>query len=171
MPASSCRDVAAASAALWSLTLIPAIPLLAAPDLAAEVRGALGFTLAPTPGTTSQVVDIAATNARVVVAIALAAWATIRLQCLRVPCDAVVAFITVANATLVGLALGAHGTAALPWLVHLPLEWTALSVVLGLYGHGRTRHLTAASAVWHAGLALTLVALGAGVETYVTPQR
>jgi hypothetical protein len=70
------------------------------------------------------------------------------------------------NAALVGAALGAHGTTAVPWLVHLPLEWTALALTATHYAGSRKAGATLGPVANVAGL-LTAAAL---VESYATPQ-
>lgn len=165
------RDVAVAAAWLWLLTLVPAISVAAIPGAAQALRSRLSFALAPYDGSTGELLGIAASNARVVVAIALAAWVRTRLPVLGPITDILVGLVVIANTTLVGIAVGAYGTASLPWLVHLPIEWGALAIVLALHRpHGqRTRH-TAAWAVAPA-VALVLIVAGASVETYLTPQQ
>jgi hypothetical protein len=153
------------------LTLAPAIAVAAIPGAAQALRSRLSFALTPYAGSIGEVLSIAASNARVVVAIALAAWVRSRQVALGPTTDVLVGLVVVANTTLVGIAVGAYGAASLPWLIHLPLEWTALAVVLVLHRpHGqRTRH-TAACAV-AAAVSLAFVGVGAFVETYLTPQQ
>jgi hypothetical protein len=113
---------------------------------------------------------IAVTNGRIVLALALLAWTASRLPVLRAAADIAAVAVVVPNALLVGCAVGAYGTAALPWLVHLPLEWTALAIPLALHLAGTRRPVTLAEAAVATLCALALVALGAGAETYLTPQ-
>jgi hypothetical protein len=164
-------SVLAAAVALWTATLVPAVAVPLWPGLGERGRQGFGFRLVPQPGTQAELVSIAWTNGRVVLAVTLAAWSAARLVALRPILDTVVAGIIGLNATLVGVALGAYGSAALPWLVHLPFEWTALSVVLALYCTGRDERLSAARVVASALTALALVGIGAAVEVYLTPQR
>ena len=165
------REIAAAAASLWLLTIVPAIVVGALPGASDALRNRLAFALTPHEGSTPELLGIAETNARVVLVIALGAWARSRAPGLHLASDLLIGVIVAVNAVLVGVAVGAYGASALPWLVHLPLEWTALALVLGLHRVGRRRTIRARGCVLVTAVALALVGLGALVETYLTPQR
>lgn len=153
--------------ALWAATLSPAAIVFPSPQLAQGIRTALGFRLEPTPGTLIEALNILGTNARVTATLFLAAVAVTGLPQLRPALDAFVAVLVLGNAALVGVAIGAYGTAALPWLVHLPLEWAALGTAASAYACARAG--PARFAVRTPATALLLVA-AAATETYLTPQ-
>ena len=165
------RDVAVAAAALWLLTIMPAFAVAALPGASDAMQSRLAFALTPHGGSVRELVGIAETNARVVLALALAAWARPRLAGLRPPTDVLVGVIVGANALVVGIAAGAYGATALTWLIHLPIEWAALAVVVGLHRAARRQPLPTSHYTLMTAVALALVALGAIVETYLTPQR
>lgn len=165
------RAVARAAASLWLLTILPAIVVAALPGASHAARGLLAFALTPHEGSIGQLLGIVETNGRVVVALALAAWGRSRAAGLRLPADLLVGVIVSVNATFVGVAVGAYGARAVPWLVHLPIEWTALAVVVGLHRVARRGSLQTWVCALTTAAALALVGLGALVETYLTPQR
>jgi len=142
-------------------TLVPATVVAATPGLAASARTALGFTLQPTPPSLNEAASIALANARVAGAILICAYAVARCPPARRLLDPLVVLIVLSNAALVGVALGAYGTRALPWLVHLPLEWTAFGLALTRYLAPRPKG--------RAAIAFLLVA-AAAVEVRLTPQ-
>ena len=165
------RHVAALSAWLWILTLVPAIAVAVVPDAAHTLRSHLAFALTPYGGSLGEVVEIATSNARVVLAIALAAWVRSQVPALSPVTDVLVGVIVLANTLLVGIAVGAYGLATVPWLVHLPVEWCALAVVLALQRADRRRTPNALAWSVTTAMALALVAVGALVEAYMTPQE
>ena len=165
------RDIAAAAASLWLLTVAPAIVVATVPGASDAVRSRLAFALTPHEGSIPELLGIAGTNARVVLAIALAAWARPRAVGLGLPTDLLVSGIVGLNAVAVGVAVGAYGSRALPWLVHLPLEWAALAVVAGLHRFARRRTVRTLGCALVTAVAAALVGLGALTETYLTPQR
>lgn len=156
-------------AALWATTLAAAAVVGCVPGLAGATRDALGLALRPHPGSLEQAATILATNARATALIFIAAAVAARLRPLRAPLDAWVIATLALNAMLVGAALGAHGTDAVPWLVHLPLEWAALARTATHYLHARGRRRRASTARSAAAVAALLVA-AALVESYATPQ-
>ena len=156
--------------ALWAVTLAPAAIVHASPDLAHDIRTALAFRLEPTPGTLDDALGILGTNARVTAALLLAAVAVAGLAPLRPVLDVFVITIVVANAALVGIATGAYGPAALPWLVHLPLEWAALGTAAAEYTRARAGPLRPRHVARSAGVTALLLILAAVSETYLTPQ-
>ena len=119
----------AVSLTLAGVTLLAAIAATLAPEL--------GPATAPHPtlhGTPDEALSIAAHNARTLIAPLLliaGRWHTSRLT--RPIGDAIVAALVIANATLVGLALGRYPTQLPAYLPHLPLEDTALAIAAGAW--------------------------------------
>ena len=155
--------------ALWATTLAIGAVVAAVPGLSASTRDALGLALEPHPGSLGQAASILFTNARAVAFILVAGLVVAHVRWLARPLDAWVALTLALNATLVGAALGAYGRTALPWLVHLPLEWTALAISATEYlrvrkGDDRLRARRAA-------VVLVLLVIAAGLESYATPQQ
>jgi hypothetical protein len=163
------RDLAHVSATLTLATLVPAVAVAALPRLSGKVRHALGFELQPTPGSLQEAGAIAATNARVVAAVLLAAWAVARAPIVKPCLDAVVVLVVGANAALIGCAIGGYGIGALPWLVHVPLELEALAVAGAAYRCSRANARTAPPYGGVIGGCAVLIAGAAIVESYVTP--
>ena len=164
------RDIAVAAASMWLLTIAPAVMVSTVPGASDAVRSRLAFALTPHEGSIPELLDIAETNARVVLAIALGAWARHRVAGVGLWTDLLVPVILAVNAVMVGVAAGAYGSRALPWLIHLPLEWTALAVVAGLHRVARRRTVATRDCALITAVALALVVVGALVETYITPQ-
>lgn len=164
------RRIAAATVCLWTMTAMCVVIVALVPGARPAVRALLAFALTPYPGTPQELVDIATTNTRVVLGIALAAWAPSRAPALRTPADLLVLTIVVANTAFVGSAVGAYAAEAIPWLVHLPVEWAALAIVVGLYATARRRHVSLTAWTAATTAALALVVAGALAETFLTPQ-
>jgi hypothetical protein len=168
MTAASC---ARAYATLWAMTLVAAAPAAAIEPLGRALRDAFGFRMHPHRGTLGEAATIAVTNARVLTLVLLCGAAALLAPALRPATDAIVGAVCATNAFIVGLALGAHGGAALRWLPHLPLEWGALAVGCAMYVALRGSRASRRATVYGAGCALALVVCGAAVEVYATPQH
>ena len=161
------RSVIAASTAVWSMTLAVTALVAAAPGAAELVRGAFAFRLdAGRPGTWGEAAGYFATNLRVVAAIHLAAWTRARSGPLGPLIDVVVGSTVTINAAVVGAALGAYGVRALPWLVHLPLEWAALGVAVSAYAAGRREFLATSTLLRTLVSACVLLGAAATVEAF-----
>ena len=156
--------------AIWLATIAPAAVVHASPELAHDARAALAFRLEPTPGTLDEAIAILGTNARVTAALLLAAIAVTGLHALCPLLDTFVAAIVGANAALVGVATGAYGAAALPWLIHLPFEWTALGTATATYVAARARPTGPGALARAAATTALLLVTAAATETYLTPQ-
>lgn len=155
---------------MWAATLIPAAAVAALPTVAASIRARFLFRFDATSGTLLEVASIAGANARVLGAVLVAAVA-VRAGVARRLLDVVAAAVVLGNAAFVGMALGAYGDRALPWLVHLPLEWAALATALAVYLAARRRPIGLDPILLvGAGLA-GLVVAAAFTESYLTPQR
>lgn len=170
------RPAATITVALWAVTggsmlLVGTIdPLRRA---AAGFLGGLGLDLQPSgPSLHALIITRFAGNVRVallpLLLTAIGAW---RRPVPRTVSDIVVAGTLTLNAMLVGAALGVHGTRLMPFLPHLPLEWTALAVCGApwlLARHGspvRTDDLVVAAAA-----GVLLLGAAAVVETFLTPR-
>ena len=164
------REQLRAHVALWTTTAAAAATVALSPPLADTMREALRFSLQPSSGSIDEALAITTANARVLGAVLLAALAVRAAPVLKPALDALVGLVVGANAVLVGIAAGTYGARALPWLIHLPLEWAAVGTALGLYAIARRRppgHQELAGA----GVTIaTALATGAAAETYITPQ-
>ncbi len=159
-----------AHGALWAATALPALAVAALPGAPAAARAALGFSLAPPPPSLAETIGIATTNARVAGAILLAAVAVASAPAIRRLLDAMLVLVLTPNAVLVGVALGAYGAAAIPFLVHLPLEWIAIGNAVSAYlraRRGGDRLRPVAADVLRIGAVL---AAAAWVEVWLTPR-
>ena len=160
-----------AHVALWTITAVPAVTVAVAPPLADVTRAALRFSLQPSRGSSHEALSIATANARVLAAVLIAALAVQAAPRLKPTLDAVVGLVIGANAVLVGIAAGAYGARALPWLVHLPLEWAAVGTAVGVYATARRRAPCRRELAAPAALMGLAILTAAAIETYLTPQR
>lgn len=163
------RDVARTTGFLYAVTLCAALATAWFPGFAAALRDAFAFRLnAGSQGTWAEAGTYFAANLRVVAALFLAAVARAH-GAPGLLLDAVVTLTTLGNAGMVGVAIGAYGFPALPWLVHLPLEWAALGVVLSAYGCARQCQLSPRALAMAAVAATALLLGAAATETWATP--
>jgi hypothetical protein len=118
--------------ALWALTLATAgLLAVAGPTLQAPTRRLLALTLTPSgnpPPNGWRVLALAAHN------IPIAAWPLLlglagmqRSRRARTATDALVLACMLANTIPAGAALGAYGSALIPYVPQLPLEWAGLA--------------------------------------------
>lgn len=137
-----------------------------APGLAGEVRAALPL---PEPAGAPAVdgVAVAVTNGRLALCLLVAAAVAGRIPDSHMVFDLVVGLLVAVNAGAVGVALGAHGLALLPWLAHLPLEAAGFAVALAAYLAGRRAPLAWSSLGRLAVASGVLLAAGALVEAVV----
>jgi hypothetical protein len=173
---STWRQCAARHPVLAVSLTIAGVTLLAA--IAATLERDLGPITAPHPalhGTPGEALSIAAHNARTLIApLALIAgrWHTSHLT--RPIGDAVVGALVVANATLVGLALGRYPTQLPAYLPHVPLEDAALAIAAGAWLAHRLADPAGAPAPRLARAAVLTAAVtivAAIVETYAVPHK
>lgn len=166
----ACHPTLTVAAAIAAVTLSAAITAAAAPQL--------GPATAPRPtlhGTPDEVVSIAMQNLRTLIAPLLliaGRWHTGRLT--RHVGDLIVATLVIANATIVGLALGRYPTQLPAYLPHLPLEDAALAIAAGAWLAHRlpTRPTGQRQGLARtAALTLTVTIAAAIVETYAVPHR
>jgi hypothetical protein len=156
-----------ANAVLWGATLAVAVAVAALPGAAAAAREAFGFRFDATrEGSWSDAATYFGTNLRVVSAVLLAAWARSRCRPLGPAFDALIATVIASNAALVGAAVGAYGPQTIPSLPHLPAEWAAVAVAIGLCLVARRAALSASDIV-RSGLASSgLLAAAAVIEAF-----
>lgn len=145
---------------LWAVTLAVALLVAVLPGLDESARGWLGYHLAPVPGSLVLTFQIAAHNARWVLALGILSVVRSRLGSRRA-LDALVYLNAGSNAGLVGLALGAYGARGVPYLTHTPVESLAIAAALIGYRRAEARSFV---------LATLLVAMAAFWESYLTPQ-
>jgi hypothetical protein len=163
---SALRVIAWTQAALWGSTLGVAVVVRAA-GFTHSAAAELAFRFPATTRSLSQVLSIAGANLRVVCVLLALGELRSLVPATVLPARGGALLLTLANSSLVGVAIGAYGVKALEWLVHLPLEWMALSLALlplfsGPRQPGRQRTVAALAA---------LCAVGAGglVEVFLTP--
>ena len=118
-------------------------------------------------GNAGEVLDVLATNLPALcVPLLLAATLAGQGRGWRLLGDLITAAIMVANAALVGAALGSWGERLVPYLPHLPLELAALSCSCAGWWSRREHPRP----VWRLALCvLSLAVLSALVEVYATP--
>jgi hypothetical protein len=88
---------------------------------------------------------------------------------LRSAGEVVIAGAIAGNVLVTGAAIGGYGTRMLvAMLPHGPVELAAYSLALGLYLRGRRRALPVARMAVVAGASVALLALAAGLETWVS---
>jgi hypothetical protein len=164
------HPVLAVSVTLAGVTLLAAIGARLEPDL--------GPATTPRPtlhGSPGEALWIAAHNARSLIAPLLliaGRWHTTHLT--RPIGDAVVTAVVIANATLVGLALGRYPTQLPAYLPHLPLEDSAVAIAAGAWLAHRLADPTGAPAPRLARAAVLTAAVtiaAAIVETYAVPHK
>lgn len=156
--------------AIVAVTLLGAITSTLVPELGPA--RAPRPTLRATPG---EAIAIAVTNAQTLLApllLAAGRWHTSRVT--RRVGDIVVAAIVIANATVIGLALGRHPIALPAYLPHLPFEDAALTAAAAAWFSRRTPSVAdrpPRSVAMYAALTLALTVLAAFVETYAVPHK
>jgi hypothetical protein len=160
------RDFLLASAIVWSTTALTAIVVAVVPGGAAALRTAFAFRFEFAAGTWPEATDYFLTNLRTIAALLLAAWMRSRRGPLGWFLDASVLAVVVANAAVVGAAVGAYGARALVALVHLPLEWCALSVALAAALASRRSRLPRAAITRVAVVAAVLLVSAALMESF-----
>ena len=157
--------IARVAGAVWGLTLAAAITV--------ALTGSLAPGGHPHPvlhGTPSEAVELFAHNLRALFApliLALARWGRGRLT--RTAGDVIVAAIVLANTATVGAALGRFGTTLLPYLPHLPLEWSALTLATCAWVAQRTGPPRPRLVARYAAGTVALAAGAAVLETFAVP--
>lgn len=166
---------------LFALLLTPlalGVVLHLAPGLAQPAQRLLPLALSPGHASAAQALELLATNLRAAALPLLGSVALVALQQhpqgrgqLRALLDVLVGFNLAANALLLAVAIAGYGPLRLaPWLPHLPVEFTALSIAATAYLRGRTAGaITYCQLSGVAGLVAVLLIVAALLETYATP--
>ena len=165
-----------AYAAVWITTLVPAaLVALAGQALALPVRHLLALALTahrnPPPGI-GHVLALAAHN------IPIAAWPLLlgltgahRHHLATHIADGALLACIILNTLPVGAAVGAYGTAALPYLPNVPLEWAGLALGASAWLVQRRRALTVPEGLGLLVLAVGVLLCAAALETVAVPHR
>jgi hypothetical protein len=162
--------LARTSLAVWTLTAAAALITTALPPVGALARHELRLALVPASAPpATRMLNVALTNAFAAGWPLLLALLDGPQRAIRLVHRALLAGWLVVNVIPVGAAIGAYGTRILPYLPHLPLEWTAIALALAGYLHARERQAPGRALLAPAlGLAVVLIA-AAALETYATP--
>jgi hypothetical protein len=163
------RCMLSSYAILWVGTVLFA--LLTIP-FAGPLRHLFPFTSdLATPGSAGSVAFILANNTREAVVPFL--FAVLRVGAHRWPIllgDVVITACLSANVALSGLALGAYGMRALPFLPQWPLEWGAFGLALTAWRRARSGRRDPLELTLLAIATATLLCAAALIETYAVPQ-
>jgi hypothetical protein len=174
MPAGLWRAWLLASAEIWAPTLTPAAVVeIAGRPLTVPVERWLGLTLnaqhTPAPQL-AHALALACHN------IPIASWPLLlgalgahQHRASRYLADGMLAMSTMANTLPVGAAIGAYGTALLPYLPQLPLEWGALALGTSGWLMQRRQPLAVSETVRMFGLIAALLICAAVAETFAVP--
>jgi hypothetical protein len=165
-----------AYAAVWIATLVPAgLIALAGRTLALPARHLLGLALTAQhnpPPHIEHVLALAAHN------IPIAAWPLLlgltgahRHRLAMRVADGVLLACIILNTLPVGAALGAYGTAVLPYIPQLPLEWGGLALGASAWLTQRRRPLTVPEALGLLALTAGVLLCAAALETVAVPHR
>jgi hypothetical protein len=161
---------------IWAVTLGVALLVVAgAGDVRAPVRDVLGARLDPelnAPPRLGHLLELAAHN------LPIAAWPVLlgvvgahRHPTARRIADVVVTAAMGANTVIVGSALGAYGTALLPYVPQLPLEWAGLALGASAWLVQRRRALTVLEGALCVGVIASVLLIAAALETVAVPHR
>ncbi len=165
-----------AYAGVWAATLAPtALVVLVGRPLALPTRRLLGLALSaqrnPAPHV-GHVFVLAAHN------IPIASWPLLlgvlgahRHRLAMHVADGVLLACIIANTLPVGAALGAYGTAVLPFLPQLPLEWGGLALGASGWLVQRRRALTVSEGIGLFALTVAVLLCAAVLETVAVPHR
>jgi hypothetical protein len=165
-----------AYAAVWIATLVPAgFVALGGRALALPVRQLLGLALTAQrnpPPRIGHVLALAAHN------IPIASWPLLlgllgahRHRLARHVADGVLLACIILNALPVGAALGAYGTAVLPYLPQLPFEWSAVALGASAWVAQRRRALAVRTRLGLFVLIVGVLFCAATLETVAVPHR
>jgi hypothetical protein len=152
------------------LVLAAAAVAVALTGLGDDARRALRFGFGGVERTPGEALRLAIHNARFAAGTLLCAIAAPRLAArVRLLVDLMLASLLAFNAGLVGVALGAYGLrVAAATALHLPLEFTALSLAGGAYMSTSKQPLGARALAYVAAVCALLLAGAATLETYVS---
>lgn len=176
LPADAGRTWLYAYAGVWTTTLTTtAVVGLVGRPLAAPARRLLGLTLTAhsnPPPQLGHVLALAAHN------LPIASWPLLlgvlgahHHRAATHVADGVLVACLIANTAPVGAALGVYGTALLPFIVQLPLEWGALALGASGWVAQRRAALTIQQGLAIFALIASAILCAAIVETVAVPHR
>jgi len=165
-----------AYAAVWIATLVPAgLIALAGRTLALPVRHLLGLALTAQhnpPPHIGHVLALAVHN------IPIAGWPLLlgftgahRHRLATHVADGVLLACIILNTLPVGAALGAYGTAVLPYLPNVPLEWGGLALGASAWLTQRRQALTVPEGLGLLALTAGVLLCAAALETIAVPHQ
>lgn len=165
-----------ASAAIWTATLVPAaLVALAGPGTQALARQLLEHALTPAHNprpNLGRVVVFAAHNIPIACwPLLLGAYGAHRTARARRRADRLLLVCLLVNVVPVGVVLGGYGTALLPYIPQLPVEWSGLAIGASSWLVQRRRPLTPREAAGVFLLATTALLCAAVLETVAVPHR
>jgi hypothetical protein len=162
--------LARTSLGVWTLTAAAALITAALPAAGQLARHELRLALVPASAPpVTRMLSVALTNAFAAGWPLLLALLDGPRRAIRAVHRALIALWLAVNVIPVGAAIGAYGARILPYLPHLPLEWTAVALALAGYLHARGRQEPGRALLAPAlGLTIVLIA-AAALETYATP--
>jgi hypothetical protein len=163
-------------AGVWAATLVPAaVVALVGRPLALPARRLLGLALSAQrnpPPHVGHVLALAAHN------IPIASWPLLlgvlgahRHRLAMHIADGVLLTCIIVNTVPVGAALGAYGTALLPYIPQLPLEWGGVALGASGWLVQRRRALTASEGIGVFVLIACVLLCAAALETVAVPHR
>jgi hypothetical protein len=162
--------LARASLGVWTLTVAAALITAALPPVGALARGELRLALVPASApSAARMLSVGATNAFAAGWPLLLALLDGPQRAVRAVHRALIAGWLAVNVIPVGAAIGAYGTRILPYLPHLPLEWTAVALALAGYLHARGRQAPGQALLAPALTLVVVLIAAAALETYATP--
>lgn len=175
-PGDLLRASLTAYAAIWVATLTSAVVVaLSGASARALVRHSVGLHLNPglsPPPSVARVLMLMAHN------IPIAAWPLLlgvmgahRHRHARRFADVLVVACMIVNVLPVGAALGAAGSALLPYIPQLPFEWAGLALGASAWLVQRKRTLTIADGLVVLAVASGELLLAAALETLAVPHR
>lgn len=152
---------------MWSVTAIAAAAVYLLPSAFALVRANVPLALHPQHAHLRTAAAIAVHNSVVAgYPAALSALGLRRRTSTRLFFGSIIGLGIAANAALVGAALGAYGASLLAYLVHLPLEWAAVSAGAACWAQPSAGRITRTLQL--ASFAASILA-AAATEVWLTP--
>lgn len=166
----------AAYGAIWLATLgATLLTHMAGGQVRADLRGQLELTLRAQdtpPPSFGHVLSLVAHN------LPVAAWPVLlgvvgahRHGATRRAADTLVLVCVGRSVLLVGVALGAYGTALLPFLPQLPLEWAGLALGASAWMVQRRTSMSVAQGARLTTVIAVVLLAAASAETYMVPHR
>ena len=174
LPVGGAAGTLTAYAALWTATLGSAtVVALARGTLARALRRSLAITFTSSHDTAdgpARILALAAHN------IPITAWPLLLglivgggERFARRAADILVSACLLANTLPVGAALGAYGTALLPYLPQLPIEWAGLAIGYGSWLIQRRRAMSTRERLDRLALIVLTLVIAAALENLCSP--